>query len=57
MLGWVDHPAIVPFKQYLDPDLAENFHKTVAEIMVETTKQKDGTCFEMFRRINVLAYK
>ena len=57
MLGWVDHPAIVPFKQYLNPDLAEQFHKTVADLMVKTTKQSDGTCFEMFRRINVLAYK
>ncbi len=57
MLGWVDHPAIVPFKQYLNPDLAEQFHKTVADLMVESTKQKDGTCFEMFRRINILAYK
>ena len=57
MLGWVDHPAIVPFKQYLNPDLAEQFHKTVADLMVKSTKQSDGTCFEMFRRINVLAYK
>lgn len=57
MLGWVDHPAIVPFKQYLNPDLAEKFHKTVADLMVKSTKQSDGTCFEMFRRINVLAYK
>ena len=57
MLGWVDHPAIVPFKQYLNPDLAEQFHKTVADLMVKSTKQSDGRCFEMFRRINVLAYK
>ena len=57
MLGWVDHPAIVPFKQYLNLDLAEQFHKTVADLMVKSTKQSDGTCFEMFRRINVLAYK
>lgn len=57
MLGWIDHPAIVPFKQYLNPDLAEEFHKIVADLMLEVTKQSDGTCFEMFRRINILANK
>ena len=57
MLGWVDHPAIVPFKQYLSPDMAERFHRIVADRMIDATKQSDGTCFEMFRRINVLARK
>ena len=57
MLGWIDHPAIVPFKQHLDTQTAERFHKAVADLMVEATKQSDGTCFETFRRINVLARK
>ena len=57
MLGWIDHPAIVPFKKYLAPHLAEQFHKIVEDHMIEATKQSDGTCFEMFRRINVLTYK
>ena len=57
MLGWIDHPAIVPFRQYLEHDMAERFHKMVADFMVEETKQNDGTCFEMFRRVNVLAQK
>lgn len=57
MLGWVDHPAIVPFKQFLSPHIAEQFHRIVADLMVKATKQSDGTCFEMFRRINVMAQK
>ena len=57
MLGWIDQPAIVPFKLYLMPHLAERFHKDVADLMIKTTKQPDGTCFETFRRINILAYK
>ena len=55
LLGWIDHPSIVPFKQHLAPDAAERFHAAVAECMVERTRQADGTYFETFRRINVLA--
>jgi len=57
MLGWIDHPSIVPFKRHLDELVAERFHKAAAARMIETTKQDDGTCFETFRRINVLAHK
>ena len=57
MLGWLDHPSIVPFKQHLKKDLAERFHAAVAARMIKETRQPDGTCFETFRRINVLARK
>ena len=57
MLGWVDHPSIVPFKQHLGGHMAERFHKAVADRMVEEARQPDGTCFETFRRINLLARK
>ncbi len=57
MLGWLDQPAIVPFKQHLDEPMAERFHEAAAARMIEYTKQDDGTCFETFRRINVLAHK
>jgi len=53
MLDWIDHPAIVPFNQHLHGQLAELFHAALAVRMVEETKQNDGTCFEMFRRVNV----
>lgn len=57
MLGWLEQPSIVPFKQHLDSDAAERFHKAAAARMIEYTKQADGTCFETFRRINVSARK
>lgn len=55
MLAWIDHPAIVPFKQHRGSPLAERFHDAVAEQMIAQTRQPDGTCFETFRRINVMA--
>lgn len=57
MLGWLDHPAIVPFKKYLDSETAESFHKAVAARMIDETRQPTGTCFETFRRINLVARK
>ena len=57
MLGWLDHPSIVPFKQHLKADVAERFHQAAAARMIEYTKQADGTCFETFRRMNVSACK
>jgi trans-aconitate 2-methyltransferase len=57
MLGWLDHPSIVPFKQHLDPAVAQRFHEAAAARMIAYTKQADGTCFETFRRINVSAQK
>ncbi len=57
MLGWVDHPAVIPFKQYLDSETGSRFHEVVTKRMVEETRQTDGTCFETFRRINLLAVK
>jgi len=57
MLGWLDHPSIVPFKRHLNANLADRFHKLAAVRMIELTRQSDGTCFETFRRINVSARK
>ena len=57
MLDWLAQPAIVPFKQHLEPALAERFHQAVAGRLIEEAQQTDGTCFETFRRINVLARK
>ena len=57
MLKWVDNPSIVPFKQCLDTATGERFHREVAERMTGETKQSDGTCFEQFRRINMIARK
>ena len=57
MLKWIDNPSIVPFKEHLDTPTGERFHREVAERMIDETKQPDGTCFEQFRRINMIARK
>jgi trans-aconitate 2-methyltransferase len=57
MLGWLEQPSIVPFKQHLSKPMAERFHQLAAQRMLELTTQPDGTCFENFRRINILAKK
>ncbi len=57
MIKWIDQPSIVPFLQYIPPPQKEKFRKYVVEHMIEETKQKDGTCFETFRRVNVKATK
>lgn len=57
ILGWIDHPSIVPFKQHLDAHTGERFHAAVAARMLDETRQADGTFFETFRRIDVVARK
>ncbi len=57
MLMWIDNPAIVPFKQHLQGPIAEQFQQAVNERMIVATARPDGRCFEMFRRINILARK
>ena len=57
MLKWVENPSIVPFQQHLDEETGERFHRAVADRMVEETIQSDGTCFEQFRRVNLIARK
>jgi hypothetical protein len=39
----------------LPADLKKLFRDAVVERMIEKTKQRDGTYFETFRRINVYA--
>lgn len=57
LIGWINQPSIVPFLKYLPDEIKEDFRREVIQAMIETTKQKDGTCFETFRRINVTAIK
>lgn len=57
MVKWVDQPSLVPFLEYLPRHDKQNFRNYVVEKMIEITLQKDGRCFETFRRINVLARK
>ena len=57
IIRWIDQPAIVPFLKHLPTDKGKTFRDLVAGRMIVRTKQSDGTCYETFRRINVLAYK
>jgi len=56
MIKWIDQPSIVPFlKCITSEEDAKTFRDTVVEKMVHETTQKDGTCFETFRRVNLRA--
>lgn len=55
MVAWVDQPSLVPFLERVSEDLAGEFREFVVRRMIEETMQPGGTCFEMFRRINVSA--
>jgi len=57
MIRWVDQPSLVPFLVHVADGAKEEFRSFVVRRMVEETKQKDGRCFEAFRRINVSARK
>nr|WP_312291448.1 methyltransferase domain-containing protein [Clostridium chromiireducens] len=57
IIGWIDQPTIVPFISILPENIKQEFRDKVVEKMLERTKQEDGTYFETFRRINILAEK
>ena len=54
MTKWVDQPSLVPLLPYLPEEERTSFRDYVVRRMGEETLQGDGTCFETFRRINVL---
>jgi trans-aconitate methyltransferase len=57
MTAWIDQPALVPFVCCLDNPEKQAFRSETVKRMVELTKQPDGTQFEMFRRMNVMALR
>lgn len=57
MTKWIDQPSIVPFLKYVPQKEKREFRDQVVAKMIHKTRQPDGTCFELFRRINVLAIK
>jgi len=57
MVRWIDQPGLIPFLASLPDSEKEAFRDTVVEKMIARTQQRDGRCFETFRRINVLAKK
>lgn len=57
MIRWVDQPSLVPFLAHIAAPARDSFREFVVTRMTERAKEKDGTCFETFRRINVSAIK
>jgi trans-aconitate methyltransferase len=58
MTAWIDQPSLVPFLRCIDGAADKQlFRDQTVHRMLELTRQPDGTQFEMFRRINVLARK
>lgn len=57
MVRWIDQPSLVPFLKKMDEADRRGFRDAVVSEMVALARQDDGTCFETFRRINVLARK
>ncbi len=55
--AWIDQPSIVPFLALLNGALKKSFRDRVVALVLSTTLQPDGRCFETFRRINVRAKK
>ena len=57
MTNWIDQPCLVPFLGHIAEKDRRRFRDAVVERVIERTRQSDGTCFETFHRINVLARK
>jgi trans-aconitate methyltransferase len=57
MTRWIDQPSLVPFLKWIHGEHKQAFRDLVVQRMIEMCRQKDGTCFETFRRINVFARK
>lgn len=57
MIRWIDQPSLVPFIAHIPEKLRAGFRNSVISSMLDRTKQPDGTCFETFRRIHIVAYK
>ena len=57
MIKWIDQPSLVPFLGCIAQKDRQRFRDAVVERMIKETLQSDGTFFETFRRINVLARK
>ncbi len=57
LIQWIDQPSIVPFITCVAEEDKVTFREFVVRRMIKETVQPDGTYFETFRRINVLARK
>lgn len=54
---WIDQPCIVPFLDVVSEPFKRSFRDSVVEQVLATTRQEDGTHFETFRRVQLVATK
>jgi len=57
MIRWIDQPCLVPFLPCVAPSDRKAFRAEVIKRMVQATRQPDGRCFELFRRVHVFFRK
>ena len=57
MTLWIENPSLVPFLEHLPAQDRRAFRDLVVDAMIRATRRPGGTCFETFRRINVLAVR
>jgi trans-aconitate 2-methyltransferase len=57
MTGWIEQPSIVPLLEQIASDDKQAFRDDVVAMMLQRTRNDEGTYFETFRRINLLARK
>ncbi len=57
IVGWIEQPSIVPFLEYLPDGERDDFTAAVVAQVLARCDQGDGTYFETFRRLNLLAVK
>ncbi len=55
LIGWIEQPSIVPLLEQVASDDKQAFRDDVVAMMLERTKRENGSYFETFRRINLLA--
>jgi len=57
IIKWIEQPCLVPFLAYIDDKKTKSgFRNTIINAMLKKTKCRDGTYFETFRRINIIAF-
>jgi trans-aconitate 2-methyltransferase len=57
LIDWIDQPSIVPLLAMVGEEDKKAFRDGVVGRMLETTRTPEGSYFETFRRMNLLAVK
>lgn len=58
LIGFIDDPSLIPFIKVISSDrLCKDFREAVINKMLSRSRQKNGTYYEAFHRLNVFAVK